>query len=126
MDLTFLAPRCHRHAYAFAGVGAAGGAVPTFFVGIDHIAQFAVNHTDAGDQGTDVTVNVDPELHHVRVPVTPTGGGRQFREVHPDVQVGGGMAVIQEAPARAGRIAVFRHIEERHVERGVAPGGGDP
>src|SRR5207237_10764261 len=28
MDLAFLAPRCHRHAYAFAGVVAAGGMVP--------------------------------------------------------------------------------------------------
>ena len=53
MDLTFLAPRCHRHAYAFAGVGAAGGAVPTFLVGIDHIAEFAVNHTDIDRGNTD-------------------------------------------------------------------------
>ena len=43
MNLAFLAPRCHRHAYAFAGVGAAGGTVPTFFIGIDHVAQFATD-----------------------------------------------------------------------------------
>src|SRR6266705_6153435 len=76
MDLAFLAPRCHRHAYAFAGVGAAGGTVPTFFIGIDHVAQFAMDHPDAGDQRTDIAVNIDPELHHVGVPVAPVGGGR--------------------------------------------------
>src|SRR6267142_3524369 len=64
MDLAFLAPRCHRHAYAFAGVGAAGGTVPTFFIGIDYIAQFATDHPDVGDQRADIAVNVDPELHH--------------------------------------------------------------
>src|SRR5881397_2777677 len=116
MDLAFLAPRCHRHAYAFAGVGAAGGTVPTFFIGIDYVAQFAMDHSDAGDQRTDIAVNIDPELHHVGVPVAPVGGGRQLREVHSDVQVGGGMAVIQEALARALRIAILRNIEERHVE----------
>src|SRR5262252_153715 len=68
MDLAFLAPRCHRHAYAFASVGAAGGTVPTFFVGIDHVAQFAMDHSDAGDQRTDIAVNINPELHHVGVP----------------------------------------------------------
>src|SRR5712691_2127699 len=61
MDLAFLAPRCHRHAYAFAGVGAASGTVPTFFIGIDHVAQFAMDHPDAGDQRTDIAVNIDPE-----------------------------------------------------------------
>src|SRR5712691_4296879 len=116
MDLAFLAPRCHRHAYAFASAGAAGGTVPTFFIGIDHVAQFAMDHPDAGDQRTDIAVNIDPELHHVGVPVAPVGGGRQLREVHSDVQVGGGMAVIQEALARALRIAILRNIEERHVE----------
>ena len=74
MDLAFLAPRRHRHAYAFAGVGAAGGTVPAFFIGVDHVAQFAMDHSDAGDQRTDIAVNIDPELHHVGVPVAPVGG----------------------------------------------------
>jgi hypothetical protein len=43
MDLAFLAPRCHRHADALP-VLAAGGTVPTFFIGIDHVAQFATDH----------------------------------------------------------------------------------
>src|SRR5262249_35830409 len=42
VDLAFLAPRRHRHAYALAGVGAAGGTVPAFFIGVDHVSQFAV------------------------------------------------------------------------------------
>src|SRR5437667_1351827 len=116
MDLAFLAPRCHRHAYAFATVGAAGRTVPTFFIGIDHVAQFAVDHSDAGDQRTDIAVNSHPELHHVGVPMAPVGGWRQLREVHSEVQVGGGMAVIEEALSRALRIAILRNIEERHVE----------
>src|ERR1700682_941066 len=62
VDLAFLAPRCHRHAYALAGVGAASGTVPTFFIGIDHVAQFAMDHSDAGNQRTDIAVNIDPEL----------------------------------------------------------------
>src|SRR5882724_298751 len=53
VDLAFLAPRCHRHAYAFAGVRAARGTVPTFFTGIDQVAQFAMDQPGAGDQRTD-------------------------------------------------------------------------
>src|SRR5690242_4777776 len=34
MNLAFLAARRHRHADALAGVGAAGGTVPAFFIGI--------------------------------------------------------------------------------------------
>jgi hypothetical protein len=116
MDLAFFAPRCHRHAYAFAGVGATGGTVPTFFIGIDHVAQFAMDHPDAGDERTDIAVDIHPELHHVGVPVAPIRGRRQLREVHPDIQVRGRMAVIQEALTGARRIAIFRDIEERHVE----------
>ena len=116
MNLTFLAPRGHRHAYALTGVGAAGGPVPAFFIRIDQVAQFSMDHPDTGDERADIAVNVDPELHHVGVPVAQVGGGRQFRQVHSDVQVGGGMAVVQEASARARRIAIFRHIEKRHVE----------
>ena len=116
MDLTFLAPRCHRHAYASARVGAAGGAVPAFFIGVDHVTIFATNHADAGDQRADIAVNIDPELHHVGVPVAPVGGGRQFREVRPDVQIGRGMAVIQEALTRTRRSAILVDIEERLVE----------
>src|SRR5258706_11918909 len=125
MDLAFLAPRCHRHAYAFTGVGAAGGTVPTFFIGIDHVAQFTMDHSDAGNQRTDTAVNSDPEFYHVGVPMAPVRNGRQLREVDSDVQVRGGMPVIQEALARALRIAILRHIEERHVERVVAAGRGN-
>src|SRR5713226_6750123 len=116
MDLAFLAPRGHRHAYAFSGASAAGGTVPTFFIGIDHVAQFAMNDSDAGDQRTDIAVHIDPELHHVGMPVAPVGDGRQLSEGRSDVQVGGGMSVIQKALARALRIAILRDIEERHVE----------
>src|SRR5262249_55188489 len=102
--------------YAFAGVGAAGGTVPTFFVGIDHVAHLAMDHADAGNQRTDTAINIDPELHHVGVPVAPIGGGRQLREVHSEVQVGGSMAVIQEALTCALRVTILRNVEERHVE----------
>src|SRR4029450_82768 len=97
MDLAFFAPRCHRHAYAFAGVRTTRGAVPAFFVGVDHVAQFAVDDSHAGDQRTDIAVDIHPELHHVGVPVAPVGGGRQFLQGHPDVQVRGGVAVVQKA-----------------------------
>src|SRR5262245_56019427 len=116
VNLAFFASRRHRHPYAFAGVGAACGTVPTLFIGVDHVAQFAMDHSDAGDQRTDIAVNIDPELHHIGVPVAPVGGGRQLREVHSDVQVGGGMAVIQEPLTRALRIPILCNIEERHVE----------
>src|SRR6478672_4934698 len=85
VDLAFLAPRRHRHAYAFAGVGAAGGTVPTLFIGIDHVAQFATDHSDSGDQRTDTAVDSDPEFHHVGVPMAPVRGWRQPGEVHSDV-----------------------------------------
>src|SRR5215471_10820799 len=116
MDLAFLAPRRHRHSYAFAGVGAAGGTVPSLFIGIDHIAQLAVDQSDAGDQRADIAVNIDPELHHVGVPMAPVGDGRQLGEVHSDVQIGGGMTVVEKAITGALRIAILGNIEERHVE----------
>src|SRR6185503_16087214 len=101
VNLAFLAPRRHRHSYAFAGVGAAGGTVPTFFIRIDHVAHFATDDPDAGDQRTHIAVNIDPELHHVGVPVAPVGDRWQLREARSDVQVRGGMAVIEEAFTRA-------------------------
>jgi len=44
MDLTFLRARRHRHAYAFACVGAAGGTVPTLLIGVDQVAIFAMDY----------------------------------------------------------------------------------
>ena len=94
MDLAFLRARRHRHAYAFAGVGAAGGTVPTLLIGIDQVAIFAMDYPFTGNQRTDVAVNIEPHFLHILVKMTPTGGGWQLREVIPDVQVGGGMAII--------------------------------
>jgi hypothetical protein len=47
MHLAFLAARRDRHADALAGIGATGGAVPAFLIGVDQVAIFAVHHTCA-------------------------------------------------------------------------------
>jgi len=44
MHLAFLAAGRDGHAYASAGVGAAGGPVPAFLIGVDQIAIFPMHH----------------------------------------------------------------------------------
>src|ERR1044071_7127710 len=46
MDLAFLAARRDRHAYASAGIGATGGPMPAFLIGIDQVAIFAMHNAD--------------------------------------------------------------------------------
>jgi hypothetical protein len=116
MDLPFFRARRHRHAYAFAGVGAAGGTVPTLLIGIDQVAIFAMDYPFTGNQRTDAAVNIEPHFLHILVEMTPTGGGWQLRDVIREVQVGGGMAIIQEAITPTIRRAILVNIEERHVE----------
>src|SRR3954466_7230276 len=87
MNLTFLRTRRDRHAYAFAGVGAAGGTVPTLLICVDQVAIFAMDYPFTGDQPTDAAVNIEPHFLHNLVEMTPTGGGWQLRDVIRDVQV---------------------------------------
>ena len=102
MHLTFLAARGYGHADASAGVGAARRAVPAFFIGVDQIAIFAMHHALAGDQGADIAPHIQPDLLHVLVEMAPACVGWQLGQRRPDVQVGGGVTVIQEALAGAG------------------------
>src|SRR5882757_7724483 len=80
VDLPFLAARRYGHAYASAAIWAAGGTVPAFFIGIDQVAIFAMDQAGAGDQCTDIAVNIEPDLLHVLVEMTPAGVGRQLCE----------------------------------------------
>ena len=52
MRLAFLAAGRGRHTYASAGVGAAGGPVPAFFIGIDQIAIYPMHHALAQPRRT--------------------------------------------------------------------------
>src|SRR6202034_182322 len=123
VDLAFFAARGYGHAYASASVGATGGSVPALFIGIEQVTVFTVDQADARDQRAHIPVNIEPDFLHVLVEMTPTGGGRQFGQWGPDIQVRGGMPIIQEAGTGAVRRAIFVNIEKRHIECVVAASG---